>query len=52
MIRVLIVDDQMVVCEGLQAILGTVPDIEVLGVSNNGEEAAGRWSSASSQTWC
>ena len=39
MIKVLIADDQMVVCEGLQAILGTVPDIEVLGVSNNGEEA-------------
>jgi YesN/AraC family two-component response regulator len=39
MIRLLIVDDQMVVCEGLQAILSTVPDVEVLGTANNGEEA-------------
>jgi DNA-binding NarL/FixJ family response regulator len=39
LIRVLIVDDQMVVCEGLQAILSTAPDMEVLGSANNGEEA-------------
>ena len=39
MIKLLIVDDQMVVCEGLQAILGTVPEFEVLGIANNGEEA-------------
>ena len=39
MIRVLIVDDQMVVCEGLQAILSTAPDVEVLGSAANGEEA-------------
>ena len=39
MIRVLIVDDQMVVCEGLQAILSTAPDVEVLGSAGNGEEA-------------
>lgn len=39
MIRVLIVDDQVVVCEGLQAILSTVADIEVVGVANQGEEA-------------
>jgi len=38
-IRVLIVDDQVVVCEGLQAILSTVADIEVVGVANQGEEA-------------
>lgn len=46
MIRVLIVDDQVVVCEGLQAILSTVADIEVVGVANQGEEAvamAERW---------
>ena len=29
MIRVLICDDQVVVCEGLRAILGTVPEMEV-----------------------
>jgi DNA-binding NarL/FixJ family response regulator len=39
LIRVLIVDDQMVVCEGLQAILSTAPDVEVLGSASNGEEA-------------
>lgn len=39
MIRVLICDDQSVVCEGLRAILSTVADIEVVGVSNDGEQA-------------
>jgi two-component system, NarL family, response regulator LiaR len=42
MIRVLICDDQEVVCEGLRAILGTDPDLEVIGISNNGEEAIQR----------
>jgi len=37
--RVLIVDDQEVVREGLRAILGTVPSIEVVGVAGNGAEA-------------
>lgn len=39
MIRVLIVDDQDVVREGLRAILGTVPEIEVTGAVGNGAEA-------------
>jgi two-component system, NarL family, response regulator LiaR len=39
MIRVLICDDQIVVCEGLKAILGTVPGIEVVGLANDGEQA-------------
>jgi two-component system, NarL family, response regulator LiaR len=39
MIRVLICDDQAVVCEGLKAILSTVNTIEVVGVANNGEDA-------------
>jgi len=39
MIRVLIVDDQDVVCDGLRAILGTAPEIEVIGVAGNGVEA-------------
>ncbi len=39
MIRVLICDDQMVVCEGLRAILSTASGIEVVGVGNDGEEA-------------
>jgi DNA-binding NarL/FixJ family response regulator len=39
MIRVLICDDQEVVREGLRAILGTVPHIEVVGVAEDGAEA-------------
>jgi DNA-binding NarL/FixJ family response regulator len=38
-IRVLICDDQAVVCEGLRAILGASPGIEVVGVANDGEQA-------------
>jgi two-component system, NarL family, response regulator LiaR len=36
MVRVLICDDQAVVCEGLRAILGTVNGIEVVGVASDG----------------
>jgi DNA-binding NarL/FixJ family response regulator len=39
MIRVLIVDDQEVVCEGLRAILSTSPNIEVIGVTYDGAKA-------------
>ena len=39
MVRVLICDDQVIVCEGLRAILGTSPEVEVVGVANNGAEA-------------
>lgn len=39
MVRVLICDDQMVVCEGLRAILSTVEGIEVVGVANDGAQA-------------
>jgi DNA-binding NarL/FixJ family response regulator len=38
-IRVLICDDQHVVCEGLRAILGTAPQIEVVGLAHDGAEA-------------
>lgn len=38
-IRVLIVDDQTVVREGLAAILGTDPEIEVVGLACDGQEA-------------
>lgn len=41
MIKLLICDDQEVVREGLRAILGTVPGIEVVGVVGNGAEAIG-----------
>jgi len=39
MIRVLIVDDQTVVRAGLAAIVGSDPEIEVVGEGGNGEEA-------------
>ena len=39
MIRVLLVDDQEIVCEGLQRILGSDPAIEVVGAASNGLEA-------------
>lgn len=42
MIRVLICDDQRVVCEGLRAILSTAPQIEVVGVAHHGAEAIER----------
>lgn len=39
MIRVLIVDDQTVVRAGLTAIVGSDPEVEVVGEGGNGEEA-------------
>ncbi|MEJ2758019.1 MAG: response regulator transcription factor [Anaerolineales bacterium] len=39
MIRILICDDQMIVCEGLEKILSSDPDLEVIGIANNGLEA-------------
>ncbi|NJO06304.1 MAG: response regulator transcription factor [Chloroflexaceae bacterium] len=39
MIRVLIVDDQTVVRAGLAAIVGSDPEVEVVGEGSNGEEA-------------
>jgi len=39
MIRVLICDDQHVVCEGLRAILSTAPQIEVVGFAHDGTGA-------------
>ncbi|MDF1512980.1 MAG: response regulator transcription factor [Anaerolineae bacterium] len=39
MIRVLICDDQWIVCEGLEAILGVEPDIRVVGLAQDGVEA-------------
>jgi DNA-binding NarL/FixJ family response regulator len=38
-IRLLICDDQAIVCEGLRAILEPIPQIEIVGVANNGIEA-------------
>jgi DNA-binding NarL/FixJ family response regulator len=39
MIKILICDDQELVCEGLKAILSTDPNLEVVGVANDGTEA-------------
>jgi two-component system, NarL family, response regulator LiaR len=39
MIRVVICDDQEMVCEGLRAILSTATDIAVIGVGHDGAEA-------------
>jgi DNA-binding NarL/FixJ family response regulator len=39
MVRVLIVDDQTVVREGLAAILSTDPEIEVVGLAGDGQQA-------------
>jgi DNA-binding NarL/FixJ family response regulator len=39
MIKVLICDDQRIVCEGLSRILGSDPEIEVVGVVHDGSEA-------------
>ena len=39
MIRVLICDDQTVVRDGLEAILSTDDEIEVVGVARHGQEA-------------
>lgn len=38
-IRLLICDDQTIVCEGLRAILSTVPGVQLVGTVNNGNEA-------------
>lgn len=39
MIRVLICDDQWIVCEGLEAILEADPEIKVVGTAHDGAEA-------------
>jgi NarL family two-component system response regulator LiaR len=38
-IRVLVVDDHLVVRKGIRALLATEPDIQVVGEASNGEEA-------------
>ena len=42
MIRVFICDDQWIVCEGLEAILETDPDLKVVGIAHDGAEALER----------
>ncbi len=38
MIKIAICDDQEVVCQGLDAILSTAKDLQVISISNNGQE--------------
>jgi DNA-binding NarL/FixJ family response regulator len=39
MIRLLLVDDQSLICQGLQAVLSQEPDLEVIGSAGNGQVA-------------
>jgi len=39
MIKLIICDDQEVVCQGLKAILSTAENLSVVGIANNGAEA-------------
>ncbi len=38
-IRLLLVDDQILVCQGLKAMLSLEPDFEIVGMAENGETA-------------
>ncbi len=38
MYKIVICDDQKIVCEGLQTIIGADPDLEVVGTAHDGEE--------------
>lgn len=39
MIRLLLVDDQQLICQGLKAMLSLESDLEVIGVAHNGQDA-------------
>ncbi|MBF2002600.1 MAG: response regulator transcription factor [Synechococcales cyanobacterium M58_A2018_015] len=39
MIRLLLVDDQSLICQGLKAMLSLEPDLEIVGIAHNGEAA-------------
>ncbi len=39
MIRLLLVDDQSLICQGLKAMLSLEADLEVVGIANDGEQA-------------
>jgi len=39
MVKILICDDQDLVCEGLKGILSTDPEMKIIGVANDGAEA-------------
>lgn len=50
-IRVLLVDDQQLVREGLRVLLDLTPDIRVVGEAGDGAGAVER-ANNSSPTWC
>lgn len=39
MVKIIIADDQEIVCEGLKKILQSDPEIKVIGIANNGQQA-------------
>jgi DNA-binding NarL/FixJ family response regulator len=39
MIRLLLVDDQTLICQGLKAMLGLEPDLEIIGIAHDGQSA-------------
>lgn len=39
MIKILLVDDQMILAEGIKSVLGTCPDFEICGIALDGAEA-------------
>jgi DNA-binding NarL/FixJ family response regulator len=49
MIRVLVCDDQAIVCEGLQVILESDNEIEVVGIAHDGSEAVEKVASTKPQ---
>jgi two-component system, NarL family, response regulator LiaR len=51
MIKILICDDQEIVCEGLQRILESEPGLAVVGVAHNGQEAL-EAAASKHPTWC
>ena len=42
MIRLLLVDDQSLICQGLKAMLSLEDDLEVVGIANDGNAAVGQ----------
>ncbi|MBW4598894.1 MAG: response regulator transcription factor [Calothrix sp. FI2-JRJ7] len=39
MIRILIVEDQTIICQGIKRLLDSQPDLEVVGEAENGQQA-------------
>ena len=39
MIKILLVDDQMILAEGIKSVLSTCPDFEIVGIASDGAEA-------------